>query len=221
DGQRAVTITADLLPGFTAGTIINRLQRQFKPQWQQQYPQVQWVLEGESEDTAETGGSLLISFMIGLFMVYGILSVQFGSYRQPLVVMSLIPLAFIGVVWGHVLMGMNLSMPSLIGFVSLSGIVVNDAILLVGVIRQQRPHGSVLAAVIMASRSRFRAVLLTSLTTIAGLLPLMLETSLQAQVLIPLVVSIVFGLLATTLLVLLVVPVIYATADDWLTIKKD
>lgn len=130
--------------------------------------------------------------------------------------MSAIPLALIGVLWGHLLMGLDMSMPSMMGFVSLAGIVVNDSLLLVLFLKQhiddgKDPYESASAA----SRARFRAIMLTSMTTVAGLLPLLFETSLQAQVLIPLAVSIGFGLTASTVLVLIIIPCLYAVLADF------
>ncbi len=157
--------------------------------------------------------------LVGLIGVFILLSFQFGSYIEPLVVMAAIPLAFVGVVAGHLLAGIDLSMPSLLGFVSLAGIVVNDSILLVVFLKAARREGAdVEAAAARAARQRFRAIALTSLTTIAGLLPLLAERSLQAQILIPLALSIVFGLLASTILVLIVVPCLYTILGDlgWL-----
>ncbi|MCA9448114.1 MAG: efflux RND transporter permease subunit, partial [Candidatus Omnitrophica bacterium] len=124
--------------------------------------------------------------------------------------------SLIGVIWGHFIMGLDLTMPSIMGFVSLAGVVVNDSILLVQFIKMQRSKGlPTPEASMQASRDRFRAVLLTSLTTIAGLLPLLSERSLQAQVLIPLATSIVFGLFASTALVLVVVPSLYSIVGDF------
>ena len=135
-------------------------------------------------------------------------------------IMVTIPFAFIGVIWGHIFMGLDISMPSLLGFVSLAGIVVNDSILLVSFIKQNTAVGkSVAEAGKLASRERFRAVLLTSMTTIAGLLPLLSERSMQAQILIPLACSIVFGLLMSTILVLVVVPCLYAILGDFNLVK--
>jgi multidrug efflux pump subunit AcrB len=130
--------------------------------------------------------------------------------------MVTIPFAFIGVIWGHIIMGLDISMPSILGFVSLAGIVVNDSILLVEFIKQHTTMGEdTITAGKLASRDRFRAVMLTSVTTIAGLLPLLSERSLQAQLLIPLACSIVFGLLMSTVLVLVAVPCLYAILDDF------
>jgi multidrug efflux pump subunit AcrB len=145
-----------------------------------------------------------------------ILSFQFRSYIEPIVVMVAIPFAFVGVIWGHFLFGHSLSLPSIMGYASLAGIVVNDSILLMLFLKAQRLAGSdVEQAAGQASRIRFRAVMITSLTTIAGLTPLLLERSLQAQILIPMAISICFGLLASTILVLLVLPPLYVILDDF------
>jgi len=131
-------------------------------------------------------------------------------------VMIAIPLAFIGVIWGHWIMGLELTMPSMLGFVSLAGIVVNDSILLIEFLKDRIQGGmSIHDAARHASRDRFRAILLTSLTTIAGMMPLLFETSLQAQILIPLVTSLVFGMLASTFIVLLLVPALFTILDDF------
>jgi len=216
DGRRTVTITGDLDTRVAnAGEIIADTRDRFIPELLQRFPDVQTSIEGQSKETAKTGGSMLRGFAIGLIGVFVLLSFQFRSYAEPLVVMLVIPLALIGVIWGHLLMGISLTMPGVIGFTSLAGIVVNDSILLVEFLKLRVREGhAVVEAAKMASRERFRAVLLTSITTIAGLTPLLLEKSLQAQILIPLATSIVFGLLATTILVLLVVPAMYSILDD-------
>ena len=161
--------------------------------------------------------------MIGLVGVFVLLSFQFRSYIEPLIVMAAIPFALIGVIGGHVMLGMDISLPGILGFISLTGIVVNDSILLVLFLKKRRAEGmDVIQSAAQASRQRFRAIILTSLTTIAGLSPLLFERSLQAQVLIPLAISIAFGLLASTALVLLVVPAMYAIFSDfgWTTTAK-
>ena len=152
-----------------------------------------------SEVLTPTRDDLAIAFLL--------LSFQFRSFLEPLAVMAAIPLAFIGVVLGHLTMGLEHSMPSMMGFVSLSGIVVNDSIILVTFFKRLRDEGlATQEALIEAACQRLRAVLLTSLTTIAGLTPLLFETSMQAQFLIPMATSIAFGLGFATVLVLLVIP---------------
>jgi len=222
DSQRSVTVMADVdNRKGNAGETLAKIKSDWLPQAMQEYPGVKVDFEGSAKETAKTGASLGKGFIIGIFGLFAILSFQFRSYLEPVVVMLAIPLALIGVLWGHLLLGYNLSMPSIMGFISLAGIVVNDSILLVQYIRHHVDEGdSVHEAVVSASRERFRAVFLTSLTTAAGLLPLLLESSLQAQVVQPLVVSIVFGIFASTLMVLFIIPCAYAILADFGVVRK-
>lgn len=216
-GQRTVTVRGDI-DSQVANTanILGLLKRDYLPELQQSYPDVQFAFEGEAKEAEITQRSMMIAMLVGLLGVFALLSFQFRSYLEPFAVMLAIPLALIGVLWGHLIMGVDVSMPSMLGFASLAGIVVNDSILLVLFLKKQRDAGhDVLEACGRASRLRFRAILLTSLTTIAGLLPLLSERSLQAQVLIPLAISIAFGLLASTILVLFFVPCLYAVLADF------
>ena len=144
---------------------------------------------------------------MALFVIYALLAIPLRSYLQPLLIMSVIPFGVIGALLGHWLMGMDLTVLSLFGLFGLSGIVVNDSIILVMFYKHQREVGTPWRqAIVDATCQRLRAVLLTSLTTIAGLTPLMFETSRQAQLLIPMALTISYGLAVATLLVLLVVP---------------
>ncbi|MEL7292175.1 MAG: efflux RND transporter permease subunit [Pseudomonadota bacterium] len=222
DGLRTISVFGDTDNTRANSTaIIAQFQSQEAPKLMAKYPGLRFDFEGEAKDTAETGASMGKGFLLGLFGVFAILSYQFRSYLEPFVVMLAIPLAFIGVVWGHILLGHSLSMPSMMGFVSLAGIVVNDSILLVQYIRHHVDEGdSVHDSVVKASRERFRAVFLTSMTTAAGLLPLLTETSLQAQVIQPLVISIVFGIFASTLLVLFMIPAAYAVLADFGLVRR-
>lgn len=216
DGVRTVTVRGevDVLRANTAD-ILRELKGSFLPALAERYPDVSFNFEGEAKEAETTQQSMLRNMLLGLLGVFILLSFQFKSYLEPLTVMMVIPLALIGVVWGHLLMGVDVSMPSMLGFASLAGIVVNDSILLVLFLKAARDEGrEVLAACGEASRQRFRAILLTSLTTIAGLLPLLAERSLQAQVLIPLAISIAFGLAISTVLVLVAVPCLYAVFYD-------
>jgi multidrug efflux pump subunit AcrB len=148
-----------------------------------------------------------------------LLALQFRGYIAPIAVMVVIPTALIGVIFGHLLLGLDLTMPSIIGMASLFGVVVNDSILLVVFIRRERKRGiDVMQAAFDAGLARFRPILLTSITTVAGLLPLLMEKSLQAQVLIPLATSLAFGLATATIAALFIVPSVYTILDDlgWL-----
>ena len=217
DGRRTVTIKGDVDP--QRGNVTELMETFISteiPQLKERYPSLEIAIEGEYANGAETGKSLARGFLVGIIGIFLLLSFQFRSYAEPLVVMVAIPLCFVGVVLGHMIMGLPLTLPGMLGFVSLAGVVVNDSILLVEFIKIRLREGdsSELAAR-NASRLRFRAVLLTSVTTIAGMIPLLFETSLQAQILIPLATSVVFGLLASTVLILLVVPALFTIIADF------
>lgn len=216
DHQRTVTISGDIDADIAnTNEIIGDTRARFLDGLQQRYPGMYISLEGEVKNARETNQSVLMGFLLGIAGVYFLLSFQFRNYREPLVVLMNIPLALIGVVWGHKLMGLDITMPSMIGFVSLAGIVVNDSILLVEFVKRRSLEGlSLHNAAGQAVRDRFRAIFLTSITTIAGMLPLLSETSLQAQVLVPLVASVVFGMMSSTVLLLLVLPASYAIMED-------
>ncbi len=217
DGQRTITVTGDVDTRVAnTADIIKDTKARFMPKLKKEFPNISIDLEGQAKEMKTSMGGMLKALGIGIFGVFCLLSFQFRSFQEPLVIMVTIPFALIGVIWGHLLMGVDLSMPSMLGFVSLAGIVVNDSILLVSFVKLHTAKGEDVAqAGKLASRERFRAVLLTSVTTIAGLFPLLMEKSMQAQILIPLACSIVFGLLMSTLLVLLVVPCLYAILGDF------
>lgn len=223
NGQRTVTIQASLnTKKANAREVMGMLFKRFLPTIKQRYPDVRFVSQGQDKETAETGNSLQSNILIGLIGVYLILVLQFRNYIQPIAVMLAIPMGLIGVVWGHLLMGLDLTMPSLVGFATLAGVVVNDNILLVNFIRQRLAEGTdVKRAGWMAAKDRFRPIILTSLTTIAGLLPLLTESSTQAQILIPLVASLAFGLLTATVASLLLVPAFFALLDELHLLKVD
>jgi hydrophobic/amphiphilic exporter-1 (mainly G- bacteria), HAE1 family len=217
NGQRTVTVQGDVdVTIANANEILKDSRERFFPKLAKRYPDVSITLQGQNKEARTTQRSMMSGFILGLIGVYLLLSFQFRSYVEPLIVMVIIPFALIGAVVGHILLGLDFTMPSMLGLVALAGVVVNDSILLVNFIKHY--HGdtqSVAEAAPLASIARFRAILLTSLTTIVGLLPLLSETSLQAQILIPLVTSLAFGLMATTILVLFLVPAIYSILDDF------
>ncbi|MCG8563472.1 MAG: efflux RND transporter permease subunit [Desulfobacterales bacterium] len=217
NGVRTVTVTGDVdTRRANAMAVTADTTARFIPELEAQFPDVRVGLEGQNKETKKSLGGMIKALVVGIFGVFCLLSVQFRSFAEPLVIMVTIPFAFIGVILGHLIMGIDLCMPSIMGFVSLGGIVVNDSILLVFFVKQHGARGLDRAeAGKRASRDRFRAVMLTSITTVAGLLPLLSEQSIQAQILIPLATSIVFGLLVSTLLVLLVVPCLYAILGDF------
>ena len=175
---------------------------------------------GKAEEQATTIGDMKIGAMIGFAGIYIILAWVFASYVRPIVVMSIIPLGFVGAAFGHYLLEFELTILSLIALIGLSGIVVNDSIILVSTIDERlKQGGDRVVAIVDGACHRLRAVILTSATTIGGLLPLMFERSLQAQFLIPMALTMIFGLLFTTLLVLFVVPALIAVQDDAARLK--
>ena len=189
---------------------------QLFPQLEEKYPGLRVDIQGQSKESAKTGASIVRNVLLGMAGIYMLLALQFRGYLAPVTVMSVIPTALIGVVFGHMALGLDLTLPSIVGMASLFGVVVNDSILLVVFIRDARAHGiAVPVAAKQAGRARFRAILLTSVTTIAGLTPLLMETSLQAQILIPLAASLAFGLTSATLLAIFMVPAIYCVLDDF------
>jgi multidrug efflux pump subunit AcrB len=207
EGQLAVQISGDVDPAVNNTNDINELlATEVLPELNSRYG-TNFKFEGRAADQAETLADMKLGMMFGLAMIYLVLAWVFASYTWPLIVMFIIPFGLVGALTGHFLLGIDLTILSLFGFFGLSGIVVNDSIILVTFFKELRGQGMhYQEAIIEAACQRLRAVLLTSLTTIGGLTPLMFETSLQAQFLIPMAVSISFGLGFATLLVLLVIP---------------
>lgn len=218
DRRVTATITGDVVTETAnASDIVRDTEARFIPELLKKYPGLDAGTEGQNAEAAQTQASMLRALGLGLIAVFLLLSFQFKSYAEPVVVMVLIPFALIGAVYGHYIMGIDFTLPSMLGVISLAGIVVNDSILLVNFIKNEHAPGvtSVAEAAPQGAVARFRAILLTSVTTVAGLIPLLFETSLQAQVLVPLVTSIAFGLVGTTLLIVFVVPAFYTILDDF------
>ena len=222
NGMRAVTLRGDVdTRQLNTNELIALFGKTYLNEFHETYPDLKLTIVGSLKETNTARMSMLGSMGVGFIGIFLLLSFQFRTYTEPLIVMMAIPFSLIGVIWGHALMGIAFSMPSLLGFIALGGVVVNDSILLVIFLKQAGKKGmSLHSAAARASRERFRAVILTSSTTIAGLLPLLFETSLQAQILIPLVVSATFGLMASTVMVLLVIPCMYLIMGDLGLIEK-
>ncbi len=214
--RRTVNIFGDVDAALAnTSEIIAGLQRNFIPELQKSYPNIRFHFKGEVENGTETKISILSGFGLGAVGVFLLLSLQFRNYREPFIVLLNIPLALIGAIWGHLIMGLDFTLPSMIGFVSLAGVVVNDSILLVEFVKYRVREGMVFHdAARQAVRDRFRAIFLTSVTTVAGMTPLLFETSSQALILVPLVTSIVFGMLTSTVLIMLVLPATYSIMED-------
>ena len=218
DRRRVITVTADVdetLAGVSSEQINAELAQVVLPDLQQENPGLQFSFGGEQQERRETMRSLGINFLVALLGIFGLLGVLFRSYTQPAIVMSAIPFGLIGAVIGHVLMGLNLSFLSAFGVVALTGVVVNDSLIMIDLINRRREGEESLQKVIMESgMRRFRPILLTTLTTFLGLTPMLLETSLQARFLIPMAVSLAFGVLFATVITLILVPSLYMILMD-------
>jgi len=212
DQLRSITIVADLDDTrANAAQIVEDLQANFMPELFAWYPEVRVRWEGQREESDESMQSLFVGFLLAIFGMYCLLTLEFRSYFQPFLILTVIPFGFMGAIWGHALMGLPLTIFSMFGLVSLTGVVVNDSIVMVDFINHRLQAGTPLTASLLeAGRRRFRPVLLTSMTTVAGLAPMLLETSFQAQVLIPMAATLAFGLMASTVLVLITVPTLYS-----------
>ncbi|EDY86846.1 RND family efflux transporter [gamma proteobacterium HTCC5015] len=215
DRRRAVNITADIDKSTVNATSLNRELTEWLSDYLSAYPGISFSLEGEAREQKDSQRDLTVSGLLVLFAIYALLAIPFKSYGQPFIVMSIIPFAFIGALAGHWVMGHSVSMMSIMGMMALIGIVVNDSLVLVDYINQKVRSGlSLFDAVYHAGGARFRAVLLTSLTTFVGLVPLLFEKSTQAQFLIPMAISLGFGILFATFVTLILVPCHYLVLED-------
>ena len=219
DRYRTLNVTADIEKENTNMTVLQADLKIYLDELVQQYPGVSHSLEGEAKEQRESFGSLAWALVFVFFIIYALLAIPFKSYLQPLIVMGVIPFGMIGAVVGHWIMGMELTIMSLLGMLALIGVVVNDSLVLVDFINKKRSEGGeLLEAVKLAGASRFRPVMLTSLTTFIGLMPLLFEKATQAQFLIPMAVSLGFGIIFATFITLLLVPVNYLLmerAQSW------
>jgi multidrug efflux pump subunit AcrB len=221
DNQRVVNVVADVdRTRITANEVLTDLRSGPIQELMAPYPRVSYSLEGQQADQSESLAALLPLFAVALFIIYALLAVPLRSYSQPLIIMSVIPFAFVGAVWGHLIMKTfgyvsGLAMMSILGFTAASGVVVNSSLVLVHSVNFRRSNGDSIAEVVLsASVSRCRPIILTSLTTFVGLSPLMLNKSVQAQFLVPMAVSLSFGVLFATVVTLLVVPSGYLILND-------
>jgi len=216
DRRRAVNVTAEVNADEAApGDIIADLQARVLPVILAEFPGVLYTLEGDQAEQRDTMGGLMRGFAIALIMIYALLAVPLKSYIQPLVIMLAIPFGLVGAVWGHMIMGLDLTILSVFGIVALAGVVVNDSLVLVDMVNRRRRSGDdVLDAVRHAGQARFRPILLTSVTTFAGLFPLLMEKSLQAQFLVPMAVSLAYGVMFSTVISLVLIPAGYVIMED-------
>jgi len=216
DRKRTLNIRADINKKTVNSVDLNSDIKEYLSGLLRSYPGVNYSLEGEAREQSKSFGSLFSGILFVLFVMYALLAIPFKSYLQPLIVMSVIPFGLIGAIIGHFIIGIGLSMLSIFGMLALTGVVVNDSLVMVDYVNRRRKEGIALAdAVQMAGVARFRAILLTSLTTFCGLVPLIFEKSTQAQFLIPMAVSLGFGVLVATVFTLFLVPASYMILEDF------
>lgn len=214
--ERTVTVSADLNPDLVEPQeVIRVLREDFIPELLARHPGVNYGLEGASQDENTLLSEMLFSLVVSMFLIYALIAIPLHSYSQPLLIMSVIPFGAIGAIVGHVIMGKAISMFSLFGLFALAGVVVNDSLIMVDFINKARAKGVPLRqAVIESGTQRFRAIILTSFTTAAGLLPILFEKSSQAQFVIPTAISISFGIIFATVITLFLVPSLYMLQQD-------
>ena len=216
DGRRVVNVKGELSPGVASPQeVLRALNETELPALLAAYPGLTAELVGEQRSQSESFASLGQNYIVALFLIYALLAIPFKSYTQPIIIMAAIPFGFVGAVGGHLLMDYELSIISMMGIIALSGVVVNDSLVLIDAANRARAAGDgPWAAIIQAGTRRFRPILLTSLTTFFGLMPMIFETSMQARFLIPMAISLGFGVLFATVIALLIVPALYLVVED-------
>ncbi|MGF1694925.1 efflux RND transporter permease subunit [Vibrio lamellibrachiae] len=216
DNRRALTIVANVNTNVAEPKkVVDDVLSNFVPELTEKYDGLSVKLGGASLDEQESMVALAQGALFVLLAVYTLLAIPLKSYTQPMIIMSVIPFGMIGALFGHLFLGLSMSMLSMTGIIALGGVVVNDSLVLVDYVNRARSEGrSIAQAAIDSGCFRFRAVILTSLTTFFGLVPMMLETSLQAQVMVPMAVSLAFGILFSTFVTLLLVPILYLVLND-------
>lgn len=216
DGRRAITVMANANKNIVEPSkVVGEIQKDFLPYLEGKYPHISSTLDGGSADEQSAMVGLFQGFFFAMFTIYALMAIPLKSYSQPLIIMSVIPFGIIGALFGHFILGLSMSVLSLCGIVALAGVVVNDSLILVDFVNRARSQGLPLVdAAIDAGCYRFRAIILTSMTTFVGLVPIILERSLQAQIVIPMATSLAFGILFSTVVTLILVPVLYIILDD-------
>jgi multidrug efflux pump subunit AcrB len=214
DGRRVVSVSMDAQPSNAVSQVLESLQQEALPQLRSEFPGLTWSFEGSQAEMRESTQVLWGGFALAMLVIYALLAVAFGSYLQPLIVMGAIPFGVVGAVIGHILLGYDLSLVSLMGVIALSGVVLNDSLIMIDYANKRRDDQSVFDAIHEAGLRRFRPIMLTTLTTFGGLSPIIFETSDQATQLIPMAISLGFGIVFATSIILVIVPCLYLILED-------
>ena len=215
DGRRVVTVSADVRPRSQAAQVTEALNAEIFPKLASHYPGLSFSYQGRQADRTESIQSLLRGLLIALVIIFAMLAIPLNSYVQPLIIMVAIPFGLVGAVIGHIIMGYSLSVLSLFGIVALSGVVVNDSLVLIDMANRYRKENLLASdAIHKAALQRFRPIMLTTLTTFGGLAPMIFEQSRQARFLIPMAISLGYGIVFATVITLVIVPSVYLIVDD-------
>lgn len=221
DGRRVVTVSGDVSPRKETTQVMASVKKDILPELLSRYPGLTYSFEGKQADLKDSVDSLVQGLLMAMLVIYALLAIPFKSYFQPLIIMISIPFGIVGAVIGHALLGYSLSLMSMFGIVALSGVVVNDSLVLIDTANVLRRKGHcAYDAVLNAGASRFRPIMLTTVTTFGGLAPMIAETSRQARFLIPMAISLGFGILFATLITLVLVPSLYLILEDVLSLMK-
>ena len=217
NGEKAITVAARIDKSVAQpGDVSKDIMENYAAEFESEYPGVTLKLDGASVEEQAMIKKIFLSMILALAAIYVLLAIPLRSYSQPLIIMAVIPFGLIGAVFGHIVMGASVNMLSFFGIIALAGVVVNDSLVLVDFINKAQKQGfRLLHAVIEAGTQRFRAIFITSLTTFAGLLPMLFETSLQAQLVVPMAISLSFGIVFATVITLLLIPCLYLVLDDF------
>ena len=215
DRDRSIKVMADVLAYANANEVVERFTKEVLETLPAEFPGVKFDFEGEQKDQKDSVKEIGVKFMFALLIMYVLVAIPLKSYVQPLIILGVIPFGIVGAIWGHVILGMQLSVMSLVGVVALAGVVVNDSLVMVDFINEYRDQGGdETQAAVMAGSRRFRAIFLTSITTFLGVAPMLMQEDMQARFLVPMAVSLGFGSLFSTAIMLYLVPCIYVVMGD-------
>ncbi|MGM0619760.1 MAG: efflux RND transporter permease subunit, partial [Bacteroidota bacterium] len=214
DGRRIVTVGMDVEPANAVTRVLKSINSEVLPQLRNDFPGITWSFQGSQAEMRESTQALWGGFSMALLIIYALLAIAFRNYYQPFIVMTAIPFGIVGAVIGHILLGYDLSLISLMGVIALSGVVVNDSLIMIDFANRRRGEMSIFDSIHEAGLRRFRPIILTTLTTFGGLTPIILERSMQAQYLIPMAISLGFGIVFATSIILVLVPSLYLILED-------
>lgn len=220
DGRRVVNVGMDVEPANAVSRVLSSINDEVLPQLRADFPGITWSFQGSQAEMRESTQALWGGFAMAMLIIYALLAIAFRNYFQPLIVMTAIPFGIVGAVIGHILLGYDLSLISLMGVIALSGVVVNDSLIMIDYANQKRKEQSVFDAIHEAGLRRFRPIILTTFTTFGGLTPIILETSRQAYYLIPMAISLGFGIVFATSIILVLVPCLYMIMEDLIAVVK-